>query len=397
MTKQNEFQKSSLLADYLIVFFIMLWTGGAATYGFFSQWGIVLLPIVLFVCILQRIRVTGKSLIFPLFLIIFLFIQKVIWNGNLNLTVDYATRYMTIYLMAYYLIKRGTFVYVFLRITYVLAFISIVFWAIDLFGGHNYLMSVSNAVPQLGWENLQNNDLNSAFGRTLWFYQVRDDVVSVPHNSGPFWEHGIFAIYLVIALYIKYVNTAKLKDFVGATLLVALISTFSTTGYIAMSMLFLSFVFARYGRSFTSVLFTIALVVGFYYLMQLDFMGDKIYDNMQNDNTQSRFAAMAYHWTQIEKSPIFGYGPFLTTVLSDLMMSPNGWTNLLRIWGIPMSIYFVYLTFQCGKEFLNENSVKIAYVFFTIIVFVVVFSQTLSSGPFYLFLYFTGAIHLSNN
>lgn len=118
-------------------------------------------------------------------------------------------------------------------------------------------------------------------------------------------------------------------------------------------------------------------------------MTEKITEDAMSTKESSRFFAMVYHWQQIVKSPFIGYGPYLGRVFSNLVMSPNGWTHLLRIWGIPFSAYLLIAFFKgAGNFFREEDNSFVKRIGLFVIVMIAVFPQTLSVSYFYYFLYF---------
>ena len=144
--------------------------------------------------------------------------------------------------------------------------------------------------------------------------------------------------------------------------------------------------FSNIKKSYKFILSVILLVV-VYYVGQLDFMTEKIAEQSADDSTWSRFGAIAYHWNQITQSPIIGFGPFLSNVFGDELFSPNGLTDLMRYYGIPLSIVFYYLLYRGTKVYVG-NSHKGANVCVFVSLLLLCFSQTITYSPFFMILYF---------
>lgn len=225
---------------------------------------------------------------------------------------------------------------------------------------------------------------------TLYVYTVYfiDDLL-IPQNTGPFWEHGIFCIYLIIAFYLNAIRENKIITKYNIVFIIAIITSFSSTGYVVLIVALAFIILQRGGITFSKIFLLVMLLIGTYYISSLDFMTEKITENAMSTNESSRFFAMVYHWQQIVKSPFIGYGPYLERAFSNLVMSPNGWTHLLRVWGIPFSAYLLIAFFKgAGNFFREEDNSFFKRIGLFVIVMIAVFPQTLSVSYFYFFLYF---------
>ena len=124
------------------------------------------------------------------------------------------------------------------------------------------------------------------------------------------------------------------------------------------------------------------------YISNLDFMSDKIMQQSSDTSSWSRFGAMAYHWSQIEKSPLIGYGPFLNNAfIEGLFSSPNGLTDLIRYYGIPLSFVFYVLLYRGTMLYIGQTSKRRNIIVF-IVLLILCFSQTITYSPFFFLLYF---------
>lgn len=393
MTNNNSISLSGNFIDWLTVGFLVLWSGGGITFGMFPKWELYLFPVFLMVFFLRNCRPSRQAYLLLVMAIGVTIIQEIKFSGNLNTFLITVIKIIDVFLIASYLHKTNNFVRIFVKFITITSAISLLFWCIDLTpSGHNVLLLFSQRIPQHGMDVLSNKEVNSIIdGRSLWFYLVRPNIEGIPRNAGMFWEAGILAIYSVLALYINIFGNFNSKSITNAILTLTAISTFSTTGYISLMLLVLFVAVGHVRSPLKKSLLFILLFLIVMYVMRWDFMAEKIGLQMsQGDNSLSRFGAMAFHWTQIIRSPFVGYGPFLYSVYYDNLMSPNGWTNLMRIWGIPMTIVFVCYLGKSATSFLPKAK-KMVNVGFTIIAVVLVFSQTLSTSVFYYSLYFIGA------
>lgn len=153
-------------------------------------------------------------------------------------------------------------------------------------------------------------------------------------NCGMFWEPGAFAGYIVVALYLIVVGERSQSSWWKVLILVlADITTLSTTGYVAGFVVFLYWVYLIMGKRQSLYRYTIfpAVLVGglwggWYAFQTLPFLQEKIQDRVdstaaQEENSEiNRFGNFVYDLTFIEKEPIFGWG---TTPNTKLIEDPN--------------------------------------------------------------------------
>ena len=371
----------------------MLWSGGGFTYGLWPFWMLIGFPISLLIYKKRECCLNNKLFRTALFLILIVLLQTFIFNGDFNTTLVYLLALFSVMIMSCYLYKGKRFVDLYIKIVCLLSVISLLFWCIDFIPqGHSSLLDIGEMLPQLGWENMratrEGSTANMSYSLYLYTVYFIGDM-SIPQNTGPFWEHGIFCIYLVIAFYLNAIRENKIFTKYNIIFITTIITTFSSSGYVVLIIAMAFIILQRGGLTFRKIILLSLLLIGTNYISSLDFMTAKITENAMSTQESSRFFAMVYHWQQIVKSPFIGYGPYLNRVFSNLVMSPNGWTQLLRIWGIPFSVYLLIAFYRGIGNFFkdNRNSSLIRLGFF-VIVMAAVFPQTLSVSYFYFFLFF---------
>lgn len=371
----------------------MLWSGGGFTYGLWPFWMLIGFPISLLIYKKRECCLNNKLFRTVLLLTFIVLLQTIIFNGDFNTTSKYLLALFCVMIMSCYLYKGKRFADLYIKIVCLLSVISLLFWCIDFIPqGHSFLLDIGEKLPQLGWENMRATREGSTANRSysLYLYTVYFiDNLSIPQNTGPFWEHGIFCIYLVIAFYLNAIRENKIFTKYNIIFITTIITSFSSSGYVVLIIAMAFIILQRGGLTFRKIILLSLLLVGTNYISSLDFMTEKITENAMSTQESSRFFAMVYHWQQIVKSPFIGYGPYLNRVFSNLVMSPNGWTQLLRIWGIPFSVYLLIAFYRGIGNFFrdNRNSFLIRLGFF-VIVMTAVFPQTLSVSYFYFFLFF---------
>lgn len=170
-------------------------------------------------------------------------------------------------------------------------------------------------------------------------------------NNGPFWEPGAFAGYIILLLLLFLDNKDYLlKNKVSLVIIiVALLTTYSTTGYVAFFWLILAFNFKKL-KSISVIYFLPILFLSFYYLKNSEFVGAKIeeqfVESIEEGNNRilfSRFGSIVMDYNYIKKNPLTGNGLTAETRFSDhikyfdieeLSGFGNGLSNFIASFGL---------------------------------------------------------------
>ncbi len=135
-------------------------------------------------------------------------------------------------------IDKKNFCNRFLKITFVLAIISLFFYSIGLFKP-NILLSIFNQTNNVEWSYYG----EPYFLRGRFLYTVRQ--MELERNNSIFTEPGLFQMILIDALFILLFMRNSLENFSNKKisfytliLFITVITTGSTTGYLALIMLF---------------------------------------------------------------------------------------------------------------------------------------------------------------
>jgi len=395
--------KKRLFTEYCLLIFVVLWSGGSFTYGTFIGWPYVMTVVAGIIAFQRGIKIGIHTwLVIGLFTMV-TFAQMLVFGGGLTSIAAPILTIVSIALIAN--IVRLNFSYVFVRIVAFFALISLVFWLIDLIPeGHYRLLLIAKRLPQFGAANFEKMDESSwaNFQRyTLYFYNVaesEEELYRWVRNSGPFFEPGRFTIVLTTAMAIMLFNKeVKKNKSLFYVILLANITTFSTTGYYAMLVLFVCLILSYYRHHpIKAIISSSLIIIVAYYILQTDFMSDKVVTALEStDKSNSRFGAMLYHWSQIVRSPLIGYGNYLSYAFGETELSPCGITEMMRRWGIPLFVLCVCQIYRSAKTLLRND--RFFGISFTLIMLVLAYSQTIMSAPFFYLLYLLGGKTILNN
>lgn len=267
---------------------------------------------------------------------------------------------------------KEDFLFYFVRIMKYLSISSLFIWFIYLIFclilGHQ---SVFNLFDDIGYiYNASSSPLLESNDRlSLLIYNFTNHSNLWYRNFGFTWEPGVFAFYNAIALIFYdflYKTNYKLKEDHKYIFIFAILSSFSTTGYVFLIVYllfrYLLFILSRSDLKskivripFLVVLFIIALAVFF----NFDFIYKKIVSNFSTDLKSASFYSgrlnFIYEWSRIKNNILFGSGFFTRQITSNEFFmvsnfnSLNGLVGLLRSWGIIgflVTNYFFYKSIQ---------------------------------------------------
>lgn len=243
---------------------------------------------------------------------------------------------------------------------------------------------IENAIQEGGGQNFiiynyQANYLNEAIG----FYR----------NCGPFWEPGMFACFLNIALFFN-INFSG-KKWLSILLIISVISTFSTGGFIGL--LFVVFSYLQLNNRSNVIVYIFGMlfvILLFQYLSNLSFIGLKILSQLDNASVgtdESRFGAILTQAKMVEASPIIG-GEELkqyteSGTLSSALLLP--FVN----WGLFIGTYFYILLFKsCIYNSIIWGKGKKEGIYLFILILLLSISQTITLNTFILVMMFCGLL-----
>lgn len=231
-------------------------------------------------------------------------------------------------------------------------------------------------------------------------------------NTGPFWEPGAFAGYLIIAFMFNFIAEKKKTDRKNIVLLIAIITTLSTTAFLAI-FIFFSFIYYKHVNNIILRLGTIAIIIliGFYAYTTLDFLGEKIESQLQlaqkgiekSDNSQ-RFLSLLRDIKDLQGHELIGRGGSNFTRFdlrpgNKFIIPTVGLTDILVRVGIPFFLYMFYLLYASICAYL-EKLYKRNYVYCTgifITFLVILLSETYFNYPLFWSFLFLQLIYKKDN
>lgn len=378
--------------DHLMVL-TLLATSGFPAFMSYRFVNILFLPFLfnkLGVCNnVSRHRIITTILILLFYLLVQVIFARVTFIGLFESILFYST----VLFEAAYIGRK--FLYIYCRQMYFFSIVSLAFF-LPIFCSpsfHSQVLSLKSVIPQLG-ENF--NEISSNPGTNLYVVFIADAVSYVNglyRNCGPFYEPGLFASFVSIALILNLSREKKILNATNIIYVLTILSTMSTAGYMVLMLIVVYYVFSQNSLIYKfGLIFLLPFLLP--YIYNLDFVGTKMMENLASSSYKaySRFGAMIYHWEKIKVSPLLGYhggampNTALDSIMSDYegkMISPNGVTWVFVYFGIPLAILF-YTYLYKSIDFLlptSRRSWEVVAIFFVFIS--CAFSQTITTMPIF--------------
>lgn len=253
-------------------------------------------------------------------------------------------------------ILKDEFSKYFFNVMFFVCLISIPFFLIHLFLGKEVFSAIY---------------LNNSWPPSIGLYSLRDESGGIfLRNSGMFWEPGAFQGYINICLFMNLKRMSvilKTERWKLIIIIITLLSTQSTTGYIVFFVLIIIYLLAytNISKQIIWVPLSIILTFGGYAYSKYDFLGEKIesqYESalsLEGEFEPGRFGALFFDMHYIKKNPITGNGFHEKTRYADHpylqekknIGHGNGFSNFVACAGILGMLWYLYIIIKFQKKY----------------------------------------------
>lgn len=185
----------------------------------------------------------------------------------------------------------------YLKIMTIVAFISTIVW-VTTFGGITW------------WTSLPTTHDNNYYSYLLGVIKVQPGLQY--RNFGPFWEPGVYQIYLNIAIAYLLFLRDKILKIPLICLVIALVTTFSTTGYICFSIILCALLWKKSivaNRRIIPLIMLVA-VLGVI-LLSNEYVSEVVFGKFKDGGNVSfliRISAIEFYGKVILENPYLGLG-----------------------------------------------------------------------------------------
>lgn len=334
-----------------------------------------------------------KRLVLLAAILLLMFISSVVNDNNYLMFIKIAVSIIIVFLF-FSKVSFASFKESYVSVVVLLAVISLIFYPLYM------------TVP-----NLSNVFVFQSGRYSYSTFILYSHCVGSFRNGGMFWEPGAFMVFLNLALLFE-VLSKKVSLFKIIVLSAAIITTFSTTGYIALALTIILLLFTKYERKIDKTKKRIVLVISIIaFLILLGFFGEIVfgkgelstfgkieqfferheYLGVTNGTSASiRFFSIVKPFELFVQKPIFGVGR--DYLISETMFYTRGAitstvSNWFAVYGLAFGIIMTTGTIM----FSIGLSTKVFDKIISVLIFAVfLVSQDFSTNAVFYLLVFYG-------
>lgn len=262
-----------------------------------------------------------------------------------------------------------------------------------------YLDRLGTTLFPINFEVFNNNIQEG----NLIFYHFNRHFTDSVRNSGPFWEAGAFGGYLVLALILNTIRIQRIISKTNLIFLSAIISTFSSTTYIATFTFVVLYNLITNKNIFYFFVSLALIFVGIITYNQIPILKNKI--NAQFSNYEeaaysrggdTRFGSAYLDLIEFVESPVFGRGlgsENKNSYNAEVVRRNNGLTGFLNSFGI---ILFSFYWYYAYKAVLSISGKKGIAILVCVIWMILNIAETYFNYPLFWALMFYGLLKIDN-
>jgi hypothetical protein len=256
-------------------------------------------------------------------------------------------------------VSIDTFVNLYIKcMKYIAAFSLIAYLFKDLIVKIPFIPIVSNGLVDVYFVGLTNINVGNSF-----------DIV---RNWGPFWEPGVFQIYLIVALMLVLFYNKKVDN--GKVLLfsITILTTFSTSGYISLAILYIAYVISsNTGKKPIKIVIVIGIIITFSIIYFTPDFYQLLFGKFDKNSSSSisfisRWYSILGNISVFSKSPIYGVGPNNANIyLNEYLISKWVFSDISNTNAILMNYSMfgaVVGTYYIFKMYLFVNIFNVKWV-----------------------------------
>lgn len=379
--------------DYILLVIILAFTGFMSFFGL-NHGIFYFAPYILVLFVGRCCQFSRLTKIVLCALAILFIIQARVHGGATINAISFLMKFVLMAMCA--CILAPNFYKTFPKTMYVICIVSLFFWLLTNFSPlfRSVCVDIAQSLPELRSKDFLLTTTNDSY--SLYIYTLPKLQGVMTRNSGPFFEPGMFTVFITIALAINVFNSKQFFNKQNLVLFLTNITTFSTTGYLAMMLLIVGYVILNNKNVLVRIILSAFLLVLVPSVFSLDFMQEKIITQMDEaNNAWSRFGALFYHWEKIRLAPLTGYGindlPFTDMDTGvELLVSPNGISWVGVLFGLPGALFYFIFLFLSTRTMIEYYLSRPAQIVMFLVILALVFSQDVTGRLFFFMLIFMG-------
>lgn len=373
----GEISKNSKVdyVEYFLIFSVIAFSGFEYFYRSILLYYILIFPVALYFFYRNKDLIVSGALVQFMFLIyIWSTFQVFLGVMDISNQLILLIRFFCYYAIASIVLRNFCDKYV--KIVYFLSCVSIVAYLLMNISSsiYDFLILISRNIKSL---NVDPNFISSNPCNTLILFIIPH--TDIYRNSGPFWEPGMFGVFINIALIIRLSSAGRILDKKVVVFILASLTTFSTTSFFATLMILILYSILI-KHNVKAMFFLIVLLLAIVPVLNSDLIAGKIESNLDNaDKSWSRFGAFLLHLSIIKEHPLLGVG-FVSD--SSDGVAPNGISNIFAVYGVPLALLFYFLWYKTARILFGGKMGRLSFILYMTLL-IVAFSQDITTRHFY--------------
>lgn len=325
--------------DYIYAFLLLCVSGNPFFPAVFTEWIFVGFAFIIFLCHMRTIsedEINKVSFRYWFVGFIILFIAQYMFISPVSIPADinFLARLSIAFIIPSILGEK--FRYAYLRAITFTAAVSLILFAAYYFSGWHTGIKIGRNYSIMIYNQLLLSD--------------------GARNSGMFWEPGAFQGYINLVP-LMFFNDLKLlwnqERLSCIILFLALITTFSTTGYVVFMFIIGTALVIKTNNNLLKIVVSVFIVASVIYSFNsFDFIGEKINHDYEialkvkeGKASWSRFGAAVVDSYEIARSPITGNGFMMDArypkLGKQMAGSGNGFTGAVNVFGIVVIFFYL--------------------------------------------------------
>lgn len=317
-------EKKTINKFYYILIFLFIYisddtllfgTNSNTTFITFKYAFIIVCALLLGIRILLENQSINRNLFFMISGLVFLIVISMVVNSDIRMGYFYKLCLLLYAFGITQLISFELFAEIFNKIIFIIAAISLIGFAVVIIAP-----SLLSVLPKI------QNSVDAEFYNAYLFMSPMYFYSNFVRNQSIFREPGVYQMYLIMALLFQIYVTKSKSLIRYAVYIAAVITTMSTTGYIALAITLLALIFASQSLSNNKKIFVIFLLLfAFFMLFRFTSIFSIASEDQYNSvfgklgsqgrsTTTARFASVTENLRMFIEKPLFGVG---LTYLSD--------------------------------------------------------------------------------
>lgn len=367
------------LFNHLLVYLVIAFS--VTIYFTTNEYLLATLTLMLLIIIfLRKIRLDKRYVRFLVLFVTVILIQSIVIDHfSIRTFIGSIIRFLFPLLVIALL--RKEYIPAFIKIVYYLTVVGLILFVLkNLVPGFNSILI--NLGETLPFDNVS--------GENFLIYSSRSGIRfgSIMSNSGFAYEPGAYSVILIIALIFNNVWNGTIFDKHGIVFIFALLSTFSTAGYIGLMVVLFAYAYEnmRDRKILIGLSLLIILVFTVPFIIETEFMGEKISSQVELSGdryeTRGRFASGMADVQLWLTSPIFGVGKGADAYESSVYAMGfasthrvNGLANFLAKYGIVIFASYIYLMYRSIKKVFEYHNKQSGFFLYFVAILAVAFAQ----------------------